>query len=114
MSADCLFCKIIAGTIPATFVHQDETIVAIADINPQAPTHLLLIPRRHIPRVIDLTGADAPLLGRIVETANTIARERGLEDGFRLVLNNGPGGGQTVYHLHVHLLGGRAMQWPPG
>lgn len=114
MNQDCIFCKIIAGEIPATFVHRDDDLVAIQDINPQAPTHLLLIPREHIARVLDLTHEHGQILGRIFATASRIARERKLENGFRLVVNNGPGAGQTVYHLHVHLLGGRAMQWPPG
>ena len=114
MSEDCLFCKIAAGKIPARIVHQDDDVVAFLDINPQAPTHILLIPRRHVAQTLDLTANDGPVLGRIVEVANQIARERGLEDGFRLVVNNGPGAGQTVYHLHVHLLGGRALSWPPG
>ena len=114
MSKECIFCKIIAGGIPATFVHRDDDLVAIQDVNPQAPTHLLLIPREHIPRVLDLSADNAGILARIFQTANRIARERKLENGFRLVVNNGPEAGQTVYHLHVHLLGGRAMQWPPG
>ena len=114
MNEDCLFCKIAAGKLPATIVYQDDEVVAFADINPQAPTHVLLIPRRHVSQTLDLTAADGPLLGRLVEAGNQIARERGLENGFRLVINNGPGAGQTVYHLHVHLLGGRALQWPPG
>jgi histidine triad (HIT) family protein len=114
MNDDCIFCKIIAGTIPATFVHRDDEVVAIQDAHPQAPTHVLVMPRRHIPTVLDLRAEDASLLGRICEVANQIARARKLEDGFRLVVNNGRGGGQTVYHLHCHLLGGRPMQWPPG
>jgi len=111
---DCIFCKIIARTIPATFVHQDDEVVAIDDVNPQAPSHVLVIPRRHIPALVDLQPEDASLVGRIVEIANRIARERNLEKGFRMVVNNGPGAGQTVYHLHFHLLGGRPMRWPPG
>ncbi len=114
MNDDCLFCKIAAGKLAAKIVHQDDDVVAFADINPQAPTHLLLIPRRHVATALDLKAEDGPVLGRIVEVANRIARERGLENGFRLVVNNGPGAGQTVYHLHVHLLGGRALGWPPG
>jgi histidine triad (HIT) family protein len=114
MNDDCIFCKIIAGTIPATFVHQDDEVVAIQDAHPQAPTHVLVIPRRHIATVLDLRAEDASLLGRIYEVTNQIAHERKLQDGFRVVVNNGPGGGQTVYHLHFHLLGGRPMQWPPG
>ena len=111
---DCIFCKIVAGKLPAKFAYQDDEIVAFADINPAAPTHLLFIPRRHITQVLDLEAGDGPLFGRIVLAANRVARERGLEDGFRLVVNNGPGAGMTVPHLHVHLLGGRALRWPPG
>jgi histidine triad (HIT) family protein len=111
---DCIFCKIIARAIPATFVYQDDEVVAIDDVNPQAPTHVLVIPRRHIPALVDLQPEDASLVGRVVEIANRIARERDLENGFRMVVNNGPGAGQTVYHLHFHVLGGRPMRWPPG
>ncbi len=114
MSADCLFCRIIAGEIPATKVHQDDLVVAIRDINPQAPTHLLLMPVAHIVSAADLTEADAPLLGRLFAVAADLARAEGLDDGWRLVSNVGPDGGQTVDHLHVHLLGGRFMTWPPG
>lgn len=114
MSKDCIFCRIVAGEIPAKIVHQDDEVVAFEDVNPQAPTHVLVIPRAHIPRVLDVKPEHSPLLGRIFEVASRIARERSLEEGFRLVLNNGPQAGQTVYHLHFHLIGGRGMKWPPG
>jgi histidine triad (HIT) family protein len=114
MKEDCIFCRIIAGEIPASFVHRDDDLVAIEDLNPQAPTHLLLIPRAHIPRVLDLKPEHTPILGKIFDASARIARERQLENGYRLVVNNGPEAGQTVYHLHFHLLGGRAMKWPPG
>ena len=114
MSADCLFCRIVAGTIPATKVHEDDLIVAIRDINPQAPTHLLLMPVTHIGSAADLTERDAPLLGHLFAVAADLARAEGLDGGWRLVSNVGPDGGQTVDHLHVHLLGGRSMTWPPG
>ena len=114
MSADCLFCRIIGGEIPATKVHQDDLVVAIRDINPQAPTHLLLMPVAHIASAADLSEADAPLLGRLFAVAAELARAEGLDGGSRLVSNVGPDGGQTVDHLHVHLLGGRSMTWPPG
>lgn len=114
MNDDCIFCKIIAGTIPAKFVHRDDVLIVIEDLHPQAPTHLLLIPRLHITRVVDLTESHAGLLAAIFTTATRLAHDRGLEKGFRIVVNNGPQGGQTVDHLHFHLLGGRPMRWPPG
>jgi histidine triad (HIT) family protein len=114
MPTDCLFCRIVAGEIPATKVHQDDAIVAIRDVNPQAPTHLLLMPVAHIASAADLTTDDAPLLGRLFATAAELARAEGLDGGWRLVANVGPAGGQTVDHLHLHLLGGRQMTWPPG
>jgi histidine triad (HIT) family protein len=114
LNGDCVFCKILTGAVPAKFVHQDDLLVAIEDISPQAPTHLLLIPRSHVPTVLDLKTEHVALLGRIFATANRLALDRGLEEGFRVVVNNGPGGGQTIYHLHFHLLGGRPMRWPPG
>jgi histidine triad (HIT) family protein len=114
MPADCLFCRIAAGEIPATFVHRDDAIVAFRDLNPRAPTHVLVVPVAHIASAAELTAADGPLLGRLFAVAAEVARSEGLDDGFRLVVNTGPDGGQTVAHLHVHLLGGRAMAWPPG
>jgi histidine triad (HIT) family protein len=115
VSTDCLFCRIVAGEIPAAKVHEDELIVAIRDRHPVAPVHLLLMPRAHIEFALDLTEVDAPIAGRLLATAAALARSEGIADGgFRLVVNAGVDGGQTVGHLHVHLLGGRAMQWPPG
>jgi histidine triad (HIT) family protein len=115
VSVDCLFCRIVAGDIPAAKVHEDELIVAIRDLHPVAPVHLLLMPRAHIESALDLTEADAPLAGRLLAAAAVLARSEGIaEGGYRLVVNTGADGGQTVGHLHVHLLGGRAMQWPPG
>ncbi len=115
MPADCLFCRIVAGEIPATRVHQDDDVVAIRDINPQAPTHLLVMPVRHVASAADLDGdADGALLGRLFAVVAKLARDEGLERGWRVVVNTGPDGGQTVDHLHLHLLGGRRMTWPPG
>ncbi len=112
---DCLFCKIAAGDIPSTIVHEDERFVAFRDINPQAPTHILIIPRCHIERLTDLTPADADLIGQMTLLANKIAKEEGIVDGgFRTVFNCGEGAGQSVWHIHMHLLGGRPMNWPPG
>ena len=114
MPADCLFCRIIAGEIPATTVHEDDTVVAIRDVNPQAPTHVLVLPVAHIASAADLSDADGPLLGHLFAVAADVARLEGLDAGWRLVANTGPDGGQTVAHLHLHLLGGRRMTWPPG
>ena len=114
MSADCLFCKMAAGAIPVPKVHEDDLVFAIRDINPQAPTHVLVMPVAHVPSAASLTEADAPMLGRLFAVAADIARAEGLADGWRVVSNVGPDGGQSVPHLHVHLLGGRSMQWPPG
>ena len=112
---DCLFCKIAAGDIPSTKVHEDDAVVAFRDIAPRAPTHILVIPRDHIASAADLTEADGPMLGRLFGAAAEIARREGIADaGYRLVSNVGRWGGQTVDHLHVHLLGGRAFEWPPG
>ena len=111
----CLFCGVASGSIPATRVYEDTQTLAFADIRPQAPTHVIVIPKTHIPRVSDLTEAHEPLMGHLVRVANDVARTRGIADeGYRLVINCGPSGGQTVYHLHVHLIGGRTMHWPPG
>jgi diadenosine tetraphosphate (Ap4A) HIT family hydrolase len=114
-TSDCLFCRIVAGEIPSTRVHEDDLVIAIRDIAPRAPTHILLLPRRHIPSALDLTDADAPLVGRLFAAAADIARSEGIADaGYRLVSNVGRWGGQSVDHLHVHLMGGRAFDWPPG
>ena len=112
---DCLFCRIVAGELPSTLVHEDDLVIAIRDIAPRSPTHILLMPRRHIPSALDLTDADGPLLGRLFAAAAAIARAEGIADaGYRLVSNVGRWGGQSVDHLHVHLMGGRAFEWPPG
>lgn len=112
---DCLFCKIAAGEVPADVVHQDEHVVAFRDISPKAPTHVLLIPRRHVVSAKELGAQDAEMLGRLFSVAAQIARDAGVaESGYRLVTNVGSGAGQSVFHLHFHLLGGRSMSWPPG
>lgn len=115
MSNDCLFCRIVGGEIAATRLHEDDIVIAIRDVAPRAPTHLLVMPRRHVPSVADLTEGDAPLVGHLVAIAVELARAEGLEEGgYRIVANVGRDGGQTVPHLHLHLLGGRPMAWPPG
>ena len=115
MSDDCLFCKIIRKEIPATVVHEDEVCVAFEDINPQAPVHILLIPRKHIDGLNHAAEEDAAMLGRLHLTAAKIAAEKGIaEGGYRTVFNTGEGAGQTVFHIHLHLLGGRNFSWPPG
>lgn len=110
---DCLFCKIVAKEIPAQLVHEDEQAVAFKDINPQAPTHLLIVSKKHIPSLAQARDEDAALLGHLQRTAARVA-EKGRLSSFRLVTNNGRGAGQSVDHLHYHLLGGRSMTWPPG
>jgi len=115
MAADCLFCRIIAREIPADIVHRDETVLAFRDINPQAPTHILVIPTRHIASAAELTDADGPLVGHLLAVIADLARaEDVVASGFRVVTNTGPDAGQSVAHLHLHLLGGRSMAWPPG
>ena len=112
---DCLFCRIAAHELPADLAHEDDLVLAFHDINPKAPTHLLLIPRRHIPSAAYLAPEDGEMLGRLFSVAAKLARETGIaERGFRLVSNSGPAAGQSVDHLHFHLLGGRSMSWPPG
>ncbi len=110
----CLFCKIIEGTIPSTAVYQDEQCYAFADIHPQAPIHILIAPRAHIVSLNEAGGGDRALLGHLLWAAAEIARSKGLAKGYRVVVNTGEDGGQTVDHLHVHLLGGRSLSWPPG
>jgi histidine triad (HIT) family protein len=110
----CLFCQIAAGTIPVTRLFEEDEIVAFPDINPQAPVHVLVIPKRHIGSLAQTVAGDEAMLGRLVAAAVEVARQQGLEGGYRLVVNTGADGGQTVEHLHVHLLGGRPMGWPPG
>jgi histidine triad (HIT) family protein len=113
--ADCLFCKIIAGQIPTTFAHQDDQLVAIADINPQAPLHLLIIPRRHIATLNDLSPTDDALIGAMHRAAAALAKQSGYDArGYRTVFNTNREAGQTVFHIHLHLLAGRGLAWPPG
>ena len=113
--SDCLFCRIVARQVPAEIVADEPTALAFRDINPQAPTHLLVIPKQHIPRVSDLTEGNAQAATDLILVANRLAKQLGFaENGYRLVINCGPHAGQTVWHLHLHLLGGRAMAWPPG
>lgn len=114
MSDACLFCKIIAGEIPSNKVYSDADVYAFRDINPAAPTHILVIPIKHIAAVSEANTADEALLGKLLLRAREIAKQEGLDEGYRLVINTGKDGGQTVFHLHVHILGGRAMSWPPG
>jgi histidine triad (HIT) family protein len=111
--SDCLFCKIASGEIPSKKVYSDDRVYAFHDIAPKAPTHVLVVPRRHIARLADAGAEDRELVGEVVARAAAIARDLGLEH-YRLVVNNGEGAGQTVFHLHFHLLGGRPMTWPPG
>ena len=112
---NCLFCRIGRGEVPAQIVHQDDLVVCFRDINQKAPTHILLVPRRHVASAAELTEDDAPMLGRLFATAARLARDAGVaERGFRLVTNTGPAAGQSVDHLHFHLLAGRSMGWPPG
>jgi histidine triad (HIT) family protein len=113
--ADCLFCKIIAREIPAKILHEDDSLIVIQDINPQAPLHALVIPRRHIATLNDLATQDDGLVGNMVRQAARIARERGFHDGgYRTVFNCNRDAGQTVFHIHLHVLAGRALTWPPG
>jgi histidine triad (HIT) family protein len=112
---DCLFCKIIQKKIPARIIHEDEEVLAFEDINPQAPVHILVIPKKHLSTSLDIRPEDHALIGKLVQAAGTIAKERGIaERGFRLVMNTNAESGQTVYHIHLHILGGRPMHWPPG
>jgi histidine triad (HIT) family protein len=111
---DCLFCKIIAGKIPAKKVYEDDKALAFEDIKPQAPTHVLIVPKKHIVDIKEAGQDDAELIGYCNLVAAKIARQRGIEEGYRTVYNVGPGSGQSVFHLHLHLLGGRKLSWPPG
>ncbi len=111
----CLFCRIAKGEIPAELVRSEPDVVAFRDIHPQAPTHILLIPRKHLPSVREMSEEDGQLMGKLFLMAREVAREEGIaEGGYRLVVNAGADAGQTVFHLHLHLLGGRGMGWPPG
>jgi histidine triad (HIT) family protein len=111
---NCLFCRIIRGEIPSKKVYEDERVFAFEDINPQAPIHVLVIPKKHFAGLKEAEDADAEIIGRCHLAAAEIARQRSIEHGYRTVLNVGPGAGQQVFHLHVHLLGGRQLTWPPG
>jgi histidine triad (HIT) family protein len=111
----CLFCRIIKKEIPGRIVYEDEAVLAFEDINPQAPVHILVVPKKHIDSLTHLTKTDWELMGSLFLIVNSLAKAHNLsQTGFRTVINTGPGGGQTVYHLHLHLLGGRQMTWPPG
>jgi len=114
MSGKTLFTRIIDREIPAQIVYEDDLSLAFRDINPQAPIHILVIPKQPLPQVELMTAEDKPLLGHLIWVATQVAQAEGITDGYRLVINNGNDGGQTVYHLHVHLLAGRFMGWPPG
>ncbi len=114
MAGDTLFGKIIRREIPADIVYEDALCLAFRDIAPQAPVHILVIPKKPIPRLADAEGEDQSLLGHLLLTVKRIAEQEGLTDGYRTVLNTGESGGQTVFHLHIHLLGGRSLTWPPG
>jgi len=112
--SDCLFCKIVSGEIPSKKVYEDEHTFAFEDIDPKAPTHVLVVPKKHLTGLKESTTADAEIIGRCHLTAAKIAKDRKIEEGYRTVLNVGPKSGQSVFHLHVHLLGGRDLRWPPG
>ncbi len=112
--SDCLFCRIIRGEVPSRKVHEDDHVFAFEDINPQGPTHVLVVPKKHIAGLKEATAEDSALIGLCHLAAARIARDRSIEDGYRTVLNVGPGAGQSVFHLHVHLIGGRTLRWPPG
>lgn len=112
---DCLFCKMIAGDITPDTVYEDDDVLAFRDINPQAPTHVIVVPKRHISTINDLSGDDAALVGKLFLAAKNVAEQDGIaEDGYRTVMNCNAGAGQSVFHIHLHVLGGRGMHWPPG
>lgn len=114
-ASDCLFCRILEGEIPADVIYESDSALAFRDINPQAPTHVLIIPRRHITTINNLDAGDQELVGSLFIAAKEVARQEGLaEDGYRTVMNCGEGAGQSVFHIHLHLLGGRLLNWPPG
>jgi histidine triad (HIT) family protein len=114
-SADCLFCKIVAGDIPAEIIYESDSAIGFRDVNPQAPTHVLIIPREHIATINDLDAGHETIVGKLYTAAKTIAADEGLaDDGYRVVMNCNEAAGQTVFHIHLHLLGGRSLGWPPG
>jgi histidine triad (HIT) family protein len=112
--SDCLFCKIVAGEIPTKKIYEDDEILAFHDVNPQAPSHALIVPKRHIASLNDAESAEAELLGRLLLTARKVASQLGIASGYRVVNNCGAAAGQSVFHVHFHVLGGRPMGWPPG
>lgn len=113
--SDCIFCKIVSGDIPSEIVHEGEHVIAFRDVNPQAPTHVQVIPREHVASIGDFdAGRDATWLVELFEAAKTVAANEGLDKGYRLVINNGALAGQSVLHVHLHVIGGRALAWPPG
>ena len=113
--SDCLFCKILDGEIPCDRVYENDQVIAFRDVNPQAPTHILVIPRKHISTVNDLTADDKNIVGEMMLAAQAVAKQEGIEEsGYRLIMNCNEGAGQTVFHIHLHILGGRRMNWPPG
>ena len=112
---DCIFCRIVQGTVPTQKVYEDEQCLAFEDVNPQARVHVLVIPKRHISSLVSIQDSEATLLGHLIVTCARVAKEKGVADqGYRVVANNGRGAGQTVFHLHFHVLGGRIFSWPPG
>ena len=111
---DCIFCRIVRGESPANIVYQDEDVTAFRDLHPQAPVHILIVPNRHVAGVAQVEQKEAALLGKLFVVARRLAEQEGIAAGYRLVVNNGPQAGQSVFHLHVHLLGGRQFSWPPG
>jgi len=112
--AECLFCKIVNREVQSGIIYEDQNVIAFNDINPQAPVHILVIPKKHIPTLLDIKDEDRNLLFALQKVITDIARQKNLTDGFRVVINCGPNAGQAIYHLHFHLLGGRKMEWPPG
>ena len=113
--SECLFCRIISKKIPAKIIYEDDAVTAFEDVNPQAPVHTLIVPKKHISTTLDIAQDDHGLIGKMFQVANEIAMGKGIsERGFRLVMNTNPEAGQSVYHIHLHLLGGRPMHWPPG
>lgn len=112
---DCLFCKIISKEIKSNIIYQDNECIAFDDINPQAPVHFLIIPKKHIPTILDIEEDDSKLIGHLFSVANKLAKEKNIDaNGFRLVMNCNPDSGQVIYHIHLHVFGGRKMSWPPG
>jgi histidine triad (HIT) family protein len=112
---DCIFCKIIEDEIPSRKIYEDEEVLAFHDISPQAPVHVLVVPKKHIAKISDISEHDEGLIGKLVHTSKKVATDLGiLDDGFRLVINNGESANQTVFHIHLHVLGGRTFNWPPG